>query len=264
MSLTRYLLAAGIALGSMILSVPFAIGFMEGFNAVGASVAAQGHETVESIEQEIAGCEMGVVESCVHAGMHLRDKEDRFADQPRAYAAFQRACVADIPDGCALAGVMLQLGRGVEADPKRALRLYEDSCSAGSAEGCGALSSSLANGSLGQVDEQRSIEIGNRACSLGDRMSCSMMASRQRDGEGVAQNVDAALANFKTLCERGDNEACREVFFTLHRPALAAPMIANLREANRYLGLACDRGHQDSCTSQRQNIEQIAELEATL
>jgi TPR repeat protein len=263
MRISKIALWFGAAIAGMVVLSMFAVGFVEGFQAVGDAAAAErGYETRASIDHDIALCEQGVTDRCLHAAKHLGDPAEPYNDQPRAFAAFERACNARFADGCANMGVMIDGGWVGARDPERVRHLYESSCVAGSVLGCGALSRALTTGSLGTVDEPRSIVLGRRACDLGDTRSCVAIAQRMAFGAGMPRDVAGAMALFDRQCDFGDPNACNEGGMMLLRPAERDQMMNDLRRSNEFFDRGCQLGDESGCRSAASNRTRLAELAA--
>ncbi|AJW57865.1 sel1 repeat family protein [Campylobacter coli] len=200
----------------------------------------------------------------------------------KAYEIFERLCEKDNARACFSLAYMNENAQGVARDFDKAYKFYDKSCKLGLAKACSNMALTLQD--LGYVNE--SLLAFNKACNLGESSSCNHMGLVYEDekdgqmathfykrscdlkdaracyklgflyerGELVRQNLKSALAFYSKSCTLGFAEACYLIgrYYELEKK--------DLKKAKRYLGMACDKKHQEACAAYRKLNSQDIEI----
>ncbi|EHF7953554.1 sel1 repeat family protein, partial [Campylobacter coli] len=91
-------------------------------------------------------------------------------------------------------------------------------------------------------------------CDLKDARACYKLGFLYERGELVRQNLKSALAFYSKSCTLGFAEACYLIgrYYELEKK--------DLKKAKRYLGMACDKKHQEACAAYRKLNSQDIEI----
>jgi uncharacterized protein len=119
-------------------------------------------------------------------------------DEPRALAAFLKACNARRGAACAAAAAIVELGQ--KRDEKRAGELYDRACAYGDADGCFQLGTRR-SGATG-------FQAHRRGCQLGDDGCCELAGLLLLQGEGVPADPAAGMKLLQRACDHGRDTAC--------------------------------------------------------
>jgi uncharacterized protein len=210
-----------------------------------------------SIVHFARGCDLGLAESCIALG---RAQLARGAQGTAAgVQALAKACDVGAALGCTALAALHETGTGVPRDLIQASQLYARACERGDAGGCVKLSEAYTHGRGVRHDAERAVSLAAKACETGDPRGCTLQARALAEGAGVDEDVPRALELYAGACERQREPlACGELGRRhasgdgVERDVVAA--------AQRYLSVACTRGHGPSCTRAAALYEREPEL----
>jgi TPR repeat protein len=163
---------------------------------------------------------------------------------------FTRSCKLEDPSGCASLAILLAGLSGATPDaprdPDQALALAKKWCDRGSGLACDAYGRMLS-----ASHDPRAPDYWRLACDMGPRdrdgyQGCTHLAQAKLDGDGVAADVEGAIAIASRACDAGMPAACNLVGWTYwdekHVPRDAGKAVTFFRRA-------CDRGDEYGCTN---------------
>lgn len=131
----------------------------------------------------------------------------RANDDGRAADLARFACGAGHLPACRTLAWLMENGRGGPRDLPRARTLYQRACDGGELESCKNLAF-LFDTSV-PPDRARAAPLYQRACDGGVLEACNNLANLYLGGDGVARDLERAIALYDRVCAAGNHErAC--------------------------------------------------------
>ena len=206
-----------------------------------APAAAQDEGTVETLEQECAGGDMG---ACNTLGGKLFNGDGVETDVTRAAEFFTIGCEGGSWKSCRNLGMMHGTGTGFEQDVVRSAEYYARACDLDDAYSCGRMGEFYFKGEGVAENKPRGLELFDKACSGGSVTACVILGSKYYDGDSVEQDIARAVDYFSLGCDGGDAVSCRNVGVL---NAQGSGVEKNIPRAALFYGKACEGGDQQGC-----------------
>jgi TPR repeat protein len=220
--------------------------------------------TAPSTPEHVASCERdctaGAPAACVAVGDALVAAKPA-EPEPRAAAAYLRACELGDVAACRQCGVLHEEGRGADKDELRAAELYKKACDGSDAAGCFLLGRLHDEGRGAPFDSDRAAELYARACDGNVGEACHRLAlAAEASAKGTSAALDGvylprewrdaldeerkhAVSLFLRSCDLGYLPACYDAVVTKRPEDM---MNASRRFATLILK-GCDSGDARAC-----------------
>lgn len=179
-------------------------------SGAGIVLAQQSDEAAleSAVEALASSCETGAGHDCNVLGFVYGSGKIVAKDSEKAIALYMRACAGKAPAGCSNLGDAYISGNGAPKDAGKALEFYGRACSGGFASGCADagqiyLSGAVAGGA------SKAAPLFRTACDGGDGYGCASSGHLATGAKGGAENLLAAVRDFKKSCDLGSPAGCQ-------------------------------------------------------
>lgn len=173
--------------------------------------AGRGQDSAKVTEAG-ARCDGGDFAGCHALGLALMTPADKEGENnPRAAAAFEKACKGGYAPSCNGLGVMYAQGMGVGRDEARAVELQEGACKGGVSTACLHVAYAYEGGRGVGANPVKMIDFYELACGEGATEGCQRAGAAYAKGEGVPKDPARARRSYERGCKEGSREACDEL-----------------------------------------------------